>query len=83
MMLPAGRGSPGARRAPVMARPPPWCSGGGRVGLRGTVGDGPTDYLPVSFSYALMTSSVGPSMSSSPFSSHSTRSQVSLIDLLL
>lgn len=42
-----------------------------------------TRYLPVSRSYALSTSSVGPSISSSPFSSHSTRSQVSLIDLLL
>ncbi len=43
----------------------------------------PKPKVPVSFSYALMTSSVGPSISSSPFSSHSTRSQVSLIDLLL
>ncbi|CAM5262150.1 hypothetical protein SALBM311S_11728 [Streptomyces alboniger] len=38
---------------------------------------------PVNASYASSTSSVGPSMRSSPRSSHSTRSQVSRIDLLL
>ena len=56
------------------------------AGPRRRVPAGPwrgTGYLPVNFSYALRTSSVGPSISSSPFSSHSTRSQVSRIDLLL
>lgn len=42
-----------------------------------------TGHLPVNFSYSFRTSSVGPSIRSSPRSSHNTRLQVSRIDLLL
>lgn len=59
---------------PLQTKAPPVNSGGALA---------ETGHLLVNFSYSFRTSSVGPSIRSSPRSSHSTRLQVSRIDLLL